>query len=113
MAYHRFRIGETVSASAMGVPRGPYRITRLLPPSDNGVPNYRAKNIETDLERALAEDALRPWSDEATTISKTKGAPPDRPEVTERSAGTHKRTSREHQAAFGRLSDAILSGRNL
>jgi hypothetical protein len=36
-----------------------------------------------------------------------------RPEVTERSAGTHKRTSREHQAAFGRLSDAILSGRNL
>ena len=38
---------------------------------------------------------------------------PSRPEVTERSAGTHKRTSREHQAAFGRLSDAILSGRNL
>ena len=36
-----------------------------------------------------------------------------RPEVTERSAGTHKRTSREHQAAFGRLLDAILSGRNV
>jgi hypothetical protein len=76
MAYDRFRIGETVTASAMGVPRGPYRITRLLPPSDNGVPNYRAKNIETDAERALAEDALLPWSDQATPLGKTQGTPP-------------------------------------
>jgi hypothetical protein len=76
MAYHRFRIGETVTASAMGVPRGPYRITRLLPPSDNGVPNYRAKNIETGEERALAEGALQSWSDEATPLGKAKGRPP-------------------------------------
>ena len=78
MAYHRFRIGETVTASAMGVPRVPYRITRLLPPSDNGVPNYRAKNIETGEERALAEGALQSWSDEVTPLGKTKGAPPAR-----------------------------------
>jgi hypothetical protein len=78
MPSHKFRIGETVTASAMGVPRGPYRITRLLPPSDNGVPNYRAKNIETDEERALAESALQLWSNEATSLGKTKGAPPGR-----------------------------------
>jgi hypothetical protein len=76
MAYHRLRIGEMVTASAMGVLRGPYRITRLLPPSDNGVPNYWAKNIETGEERALAEGALQPWSDETTLLGKTKGAPP-------------------------------------
>ena len=76
MAYHRFRIGETVTASAMGVPHGPYRITRLLPASDNGVPNYRAKNIETNEERALAEGVLHTWSDEATPLGKTKGTTP-------------------------------------
>ena len=76
MPSHKFKIGETVTASAMGVPRGPYRITRLLPPSDNGVPNYRAKNIETGEERALAEGALQPWSDEATPLGKTKRPPP-------------------------------------
>jgi hypothetical protein len=75
MPSHEFKIGETVTASAMGVPRGPYRIIRLLPPSDNGVPNYRAKNIETNEERALAEGALQPWSDEATPLGKTKRAP--------------------------------------
>jgi hypothetical protein len=39
-------------------------------------PNYRAKNIETDEERVLAEGALQPWSDEATPLGKMKRAPP-------------------------------------
>src|SRR5215472_10946782 len=34
------------------------------------------------------------------------------PEVTERAASTHKGTSREHHAAFGRRSGVILSGSN-
>jgi hypothetical protein len=76
VAYHRFRIGEKVTASGMGIPWGPYRITRLLPPSDNGVPNYRATNVDTGSERALAEDALRPWTDDAIHMGKAKGTPP-------------------------------------
>src|SRR5579859_4672749 len=52
---------------------------------------------------AVPKRSSRSWSADATR---------GRPEVTERTAGTHKRTRHEHQAAFGRLSDRALSGLN-
>jgi hypothetical protein len=63
MSFHRFKIDEKVIASAEGIPPGPYRITRLLPASDNGILNYRGRHLETDQERALTERALQPWSE--------------------------------------------------
>ena len=59
MAFHRFRIGQRVAASAFGVPPGPYEITRLLPLAD-GVPYYLAKSVTDGHERAVAEPSLRP-----------------------------------------------------
>jgi hypothetical protein len=43
------------------------------------------KNIETDAERALAEDALLPWSDGVTPLGKTKpGGDTDPPQEVSR-----------------------------
>jgi hypothetical protein len=70
MQYHRYQIGDTVTASAMGVPPGPYRISRLVAASDNGVMNYRARSLQNDEERALAESALSLWSEVKTYHSR-------------------------------------------
>jgi hypothetical protein len=59
MTSHRFTIGQTVAANGLGIPAGPYRIVRLLPLAE-GVPQYRAKSMVDDHERALAESDLRP-----------------------------------------------------
>ena len=56
--YHRFQIGQTVAASGLGVPAGPYRVTRLLPLSD-GVPHYRAESVADGHERVFPEAAIR------------------------------------------------------
>jgi hypothetical protein len=56
--YHRFQIGQTVAASGVGVPAGPYRVTRLLPLS-NGEPHYRAESVADGHERAFSEAAIR------------------------------------------------------
>ena len=58
MRDHHFQIDQLVIARALGVPAGPYRITRLLPLS-NGVPQYRLKSAVDDLERAVPENAIR------------------------------------------------------
>jgi hypothetical protein len=63
MQHHQYQIGDTVSASAMGVLPGPYRISDLLPASDNGVLNYRARSLQDNAERALAENVLSSWSE--------------------------------------------------
>jgi hypothetical protein len=73
MAYHRFRIGQQVVASAFGVPPGSYEITRLLPLAE-GVPYYRAKSLGDGHERALSEHSLRP----APTPANISDAPPRR-----------------------------------
>jgi hypothetical protein len=56
--YHLFKIGQTVEGFGLGVPPGPYRVTRLLPPSD-GEPHYRTQSVADDHERALPESAMR------------------------------------------------------
>jgi len=55
---HHFQLGESVVATGLSVPPGPYRITRLLPLAD-GVPQYHAKSLIDNHERALAESAIR------------------------------------------------------
>lgn len=60
---YRFKIDDTVIANSEGVAPGPYRITRLLPASDEtGVPNYRVRDLGNNQERSLAETAVSPWS---------------------------------------------------
>jgi hypothetical protein len=58
---HRFHVGDLVEVSAMGVSPGPYRVTRLLPGSDNGEINYRAVELASGQERALVERSMRIW----------------------------------------------------
>lgn len=67
MSYHRFQVGQTVAAAASGAPPGPYRITRLLPSSDAGIPNYRGKSLVDGHERALSELSIRVWQAPADT----------------------------------------------
>ena len=43
MAAHRFKLGQKVTAHALGVPVGPYVIIRLLPLVGND-PHYQAKS---------------------------------------------------------------------
>jgi hypothetical protein len=63
MVAHRFHVGDLVVASAMGVPPGPYRITRLLPASESGDISYRAENLASGQERTLVERSMRLWSE--------------------------------------------------
>lgn len=69
--YHRFQIGQTVAASGLGVPAGPYRVTRLLPLSD-GEPHYHAKSVVDGHERAFAEAAIRVVQRPASTVVSAK-----------------------------------------
>lgn len=57
MMQHRFEIGQLVTAYLMGVPSGPYQISRLLPPIE-GKPQYWARSADDHHERALPESAL-------------------------------------------------------
>jgi hypothetical protein len=63
MVAHRFHVGDIVAASAMGVPPGPYRVTRLLPASGSGDINYRAEDLASGQERALLERSMWLWSE--------------------------------------------------
>jgi hypothetical protein len=56
---HRFQLEEIVAAQAFGVPPGPYQIRRLMPLSDDGVPQYRLVSVIDRHERALPETAIR------------------------------------------------------
>ena len=64
MAFHRFKIGQRVLATAFGVLTGPYEITRLLP-LVAGVPHYRAKKLSDGPESAFSELSLRPMPESA------------------------------------------------
>ena len=59
MSEHQFSVGQNIAAMGAGVPPGPYQISRLLPVAD-GVPQYRAKSVVDQHERALPETAMRP-----------------------------------------------------
>jgi hypothetical protein len=59
VAFHRFKIGQQVVATAFGVLTGPYEITRLLP-LVAGIPHYRGKKLSNGLESAFSELSLRP-----------------------------------------------------
>jgi hypothetical protein len=65
VAFHRFKIGQQVVATAFGVVTGPYEITRLLP-LVAGVPYYRAKKLPRGPERAFSELSLRPMPESAS-----------------------------------------------
>ena len=58
MSEHQFSVGQNIAATGAGVPPGPYQIGRLLPVAD-GVPQYRAKSVVDQHERALPETAMR------------------------------------------------------
>jgi hypothetical protein len=64
VAFHRFKIGQQVVATAFGVPTGPYEITRLLPLAA-GVPHDRAKPLPNGPESAFSELSLRPMLESA------------------------------------------------
>ena len=59
MSAHRFRVGEAVSANGPAVFAGPYRFTRLLPISENGVPQYHVTSVSDGHDRVLPEPAMR------------------------------------------------------
>jgi hypothetical protein len=63
MAQHKFTVGQEVhylSHPLMGkVPRGVYRVTRLLP-TDSGEPQYRVKHTVDGHERVVTEGQLIP-----------------------------------------------------
>jgi hypothetical protein len=66
VAFHRFKIGQQVVATAFGVLTGPYQITRLLP-LVSGIPHYRAKRLPNGPESAFSELSLRPMPESADT----------------------------------------------
>jgi hypothetical protein len=57
LAAHRFKLGQKVTAHALGVPVGPYVIIRLLPLVGND-PHYQAKS-EAGTVRTLLESQIR------------------------------------------------------
>jgi hypothetical protein len=58
MTHYTFVIDQLVTAHALSVPEGPYRIAKLLPLAHDR-PQYRVKSIVDDHERALPESALK------------------------------------------------------
>jgi hypothetical protein len=58
MSYHRFKVDQTVVASAPTLPFGRYTILRLLP-LVNGEPRYRVKGVQEAFERAVLQTEIR------------------------------------------------------
>jgi hypothetical protein len=56
MIEHRFKVGQLVQASgtSQNLPRGSFRILRLLPSTAGGIPLYCIKN-ETELVERVVE----------------------------------------------------------
>ena len=59
MSIHRFKVGDAVSVHGPANFSGPCRITRLLPVSDNGEPQYRVTNVADGHDWVLREPAMR------------------------------------------------------
>jgi hypothetical protein len=57
LAQHRFKLGQKVTAHALGVPVGPYVIIRLLPLVGND-PHYQGRS-DAGTVRALLESQIR------------------------------------------------------
>jgi hypothetical protein len=56
---HRFQLGQIISVRGSVVLPGPFRIVRLLPPSESGVPQYRVTSIVDGHDRVFPETAMR------------------------------------------------------
>ena len=56
---HRFQVGQTISVTGSSVLPGPFRIVRLLPLSEGGVPQYRVTSIADGHDRVFPETAMR------------------------------------------------------
>jgi hypothetical protein len=56
---HRFQVGQTISATGLAILPGPFRIVRLLPLSESGVPQYHVTSTADGHERVFAETAMR------------------------------------------------------
>lgn len=57
---HRFRIGDAVdlAQSRINTPRGPYKITSLMPEGRDGEPQYRIKGEAAGPERVVTETEI-------------------------------------------------------
>lgn len=62
MTDYRFSVGETVRVKALprNEPVQAFRVVRLMPVDEAGVPQYRIKGLATGLERAVREVELEP-----------------------------------------------------
>jgi hypothetical protein len=58
MAYHRFKIDQTVVSSTPSLPSGRYTILRLLP-FVRDEPHYRVRSAYDGHERAVLEGEIR------------------------------------------------------
>jgi hypothetical protein len=56
---HRFQVGQTISATGLAILPGPFRIVRLLPLSESGVPQYRVTSIADGHDRVFPETTMR------------------------------------------------------
>jgi hypothetical protein len=72
MSLHRFQVGESVSMSGPAVFPGLYRITRLLPISDSGVPQYRVTSVTDGHDRVLPEPAMRLYAPAANSNEESR-----------------------------------------
>ena len=52
---HRFQVGQTISATGLAILPGPFRIVRLLPLSESGVPQYHVTSTTDGHDRIFAE----------------------------------------------------------
>ena len=73
---HRYQVGQTLSVRGAAILPGPFRIVRLLPLSESGVPQYRVTSIADGHDRVFPETAVRllasaATSDTASPVRKT------------------------------------------
>ncbi|BCJ89855.1 hypothetical protein IZ6_05900 [Terrihabitans soli] len=65
---HKFRIGDAVdlAQNRLNTPRGPYKITSLMPEGRDGEPQYRIKSDAPGPERVVTEVEIVPRARSAT-----------------------------------------------
>ncbi len=56
---HRYQVGQTISVRGSAILPGPFRIVRLLPLSEGGVPQYRVTSIADGHDRVFPETATQ------------------------------------------------------
>ncbi len=73
---HRYQVGQTISLRRSAILPGPFRIVRLLPLSESGVPQYRVTSVADGHDRVFPETAMRllppaAHSDTASPVRRT------------------------------------------